>query len=126
MENKKFILSGSVITSAILALTNANVDANSLSNYSSLGSGAEVRTGLLGNPSDAINAYELTCAAKDAKSKDATCGEHKKDGKAKDAKCGEHKTEGKAKDAKCGEGKCGEHKTDGKAKDAKCGEKKPK
>ena len=126
MENKKFILSGSVITSAILALTNANVDANSLSNYSSLGSGAEVRTGLLGNPSDAINAYELTCAAKDAKSKDATCGEHKKDGKAKDAKCGEgkcgeHKKDGKAKDAKCGE-----HKTEGKAKDAKCGEKKPK
>lgn len=138
MKNKKTILSGSVIASAILAVSGSNVAAASLTAFNTLGSGAEVRSGLLGNPADAINAYELNCAAKDAKAKDASCGEHKKadakktDGKAKDASCGEHKkadakTDGKAKDAKCGEGKCGEHKkaetkTDGKAKDAKCGE----
>ena len=137
MKNKKTILSGSVIASAILAVSGSNVAAASLTNFNTLGSGAEVRSGLLGNPADAINAYELNCAAKDAKAKEASCGEHKKaetktDGKAKEASCGEHKkaetkTDGKAKDAKCGEGKCGEHKkaetkTDGKAKDAKCGE----
>ena len=131
MKNKKTILSGSVIASAILAVSGTNVNAASLTSFNTLGSGAEVRSGLLGNPADAINAYELNCAAKDAKSKEASCGE-KKDGKAKEASCGEHKksetkTEGKAKDAKCGEGKCGEHKkaetkTEGKAKDAKCGE----
>ncbi len=118
MKNKKTILSGSVIASALLAVSGTNVGAASLTSFNTLGSGAEVRSGLLGNPSEAINAYELNCAAKDAKSKDATCGEKKK---------AETKTDGKAKDAKCGEGKCGEKKkaetkTDGKAKDAKCGE----
>lgn len=131
MKNKTTILSGSVIASAILAVSGTNVNAASLTSFNTLGSGAEVRSGLLGDPAEAINAYELTCAAKDAKSKEASCGE-KKDGKAKEASCGEHKkaetkTDGKAKDAKCGEGKCGEHKKDahkeeGKTKDAKCGE----
>lgn len=124
MKNKKTILSGSVIASAILAVTGTTVNATSLTNFNTLGSGAEVRSGLLGNPADAINAYELNCAAKDAKSKEASCGEKK------DATKAETKTDGKAKDAKCGEGKCGEKKaetktetkTDGKAKDAKCGE----
>jgi uncharacterized low-complexity protein len=138
MKNKTTILSGSVIASAILAVSGSNVTAASLTSFNTLGSGAEVRSGLLGNPADAINAYELNCAAKtDAKTKEASCGEHKKaetktEGKAKEASCGEHKkaetkTDGKAKDAKCGESKCGEHKkaetkTEGKAKDAKCGE----
>jgi uncharacterized low-complexity protein len=127
MKNKKTILSGSVIASAILAVSGTNVGATSLTDFNTLGSGAEVRSSLLGNPADAINAFELACGEKkDAKAKEASCGE-KKDGKAKEAKCGE----GKAKDAKCGEhktddkakeAKCGEHKTDGKAKDAKCGE----
>lgn len=124
MKNKKTILSGSVIASAILAVTGTTVNATSLTNFNTLGSGAEVRSGLLGNPADAINAYELNCAAKDAKTKEASCGEKKAETKT------ETKTDGKAKDAKCGEGKCGEKKdakkaeakTDGKAKDAKCGE----
>jgi hypothetical protein len=131
MKNKKTILSGSVIASAILAVSGTNVGATSLTDFNTLGSGAEVRSSLLGNPADAINAFELACGEKkDAKAKEATCGE-KKDAKGAEAKCGEHKTDGKAKDAKCGEGKakdakCGEHKTDGKAKDAKCGEGKAK
>lgn len=126
MKNKKTILSGSVIASAILAISGTNVGATSLTDFNTLGSGAEVRSSLLGNPADAMNAFELACGEKkDAKAKEATCGEkkdakgaeHKTDGKAKDAKCGEHKSDDKAKEAKCGE-----HKTDGKAKDAKCGE----
>lgn len=128
MKNKKTILSGSVIASAILAVSGTNVSATSLTDFNTLGSGAEVRSSLLGNPADAINAFELACGEKkDGKAKEAKCGEGKKkeakdekaaeakcgEGKAKDAKCGEHKTDGKAKEAKCGEGK---------AKDAKCGE----
>jgi uncharacterized low-complexity protein len=125
MENKKSILSGSVIASAILALSSPTANAATLSNFSSLGSGAEVRSELLGNPASAINAFELKCSAKDEKSKEATCGEKKaKDGKAKDGKCGEGKKDakakdGKAKDGKCGEGKCGDKKKDAKATDAK-------
>lgn len=132
MKNNKTILSGSVIASAILAVTGTNVNAASLTDFNTLGSGAEVRSTLLGNPTDAIDAYELHCGdhkTTDAKAKEATCGE-KKDAKAKDAKCGEGKcgehkkadakTDGKVKEATCGEHK----KADGKAKEATCGENK--
>jgi len=128
MENKKSILSGSVIASAILALSSPTANATALSNFSSLGSGAEVRSELLGNPASAINAFELKCSAKDAKDGDAKDAKAK-DGKAKDGKCGEGKCgdkkkdakakDGKAKDGKCGEGKCGDKKKDAKATDAK-------
>ena len=109
MKNKKTILSGSVIASAILAISGTNVGATSLTDFNTLGSGSEVRSSLLGNPADAINAFELACGEKkDAKGAEASCGE-KKDAKATDAKT----TDTKAKDAKCGEKK---------AKDGKCGE----
>lgn len=103
MENKKSILAGSVIASAILGLSNITASATNLTSYSPLGSGAEVRSELINTPS-AINAFELACGAK-----------------SKDAKCGD---KAKAKDGKCGEGKCGDKKKDGKgkAKDGKCGE----
>ena len=93
MENKKSIFSGSVIASAFIGLASLSANASSLTNYSTLGSGSEVRSELL----------EQTCGAKDAKTTDAKCGE--KDAKTKDAKCG--KKEGKGKEGKCGEGKCG-------------------
>ena len=98
MENKKSIFSGSVIASAFIGLASLSANASSLTNYSTLGSGSEVRSELL----------EQTCGAKDAKTTDAKCGE--KDVKTKDAKCG-----GKAKEAKCG-------KKEGKGKEGKCGE----
>ena len=98
MENKKSIFSGSVIASAFIGLASLSANASSLTNYSTLGSGSEVRSELL----------EQTCGAKDAKTTDAKCGE--KDAKTKDAKCG-----GKAKEAKCG-------KKEGKGKEGKCGE----
>jgi len=98
MENKKSIFSGSVIASAFIGLASLSANSSSLTNYSTLGSGSEVRSELL----------EQTCGAKDAKTTDAKCGE--KDAKTKDAKCG-----GKAKEAKCG-------KKEGKGKEGKCGE----
>jgi uncharacterized low-complexity protein len=113
MENKKSIFTGSVIASAIISLSSINANASSLTNYSALGSGSEVRTILLGKSNSNMGAFELKCGAKDttktkeAKGKDGKCGEGKcGDGKKKDVKA----KESKAKDGKCGEGKCGEGK----------------
>lgn len=117
MENKKSILAGSVIASAILGLSNVTANASNLANYSSLGSGAEVRTILLGKSDSKLGAFELKCGGKDstktkeAKGKDGKCGEGKCGEKKKDTKA----KDSKSKDGKCGEGKCGE----GKKKDPK-------
>ena len=88
MENKKSILTGSVIATAFLGLTNINAKAASLTHFAALGSGAEVRTALLGKTALDANAFELKCGGKDTT--------HTKDAKGKDGKCGE---------GKCGEGK---------------------
>lgn len=102
MENKKSILAGSLIASAFIGLSNINVNASTLTNYSSLGSGAEVRSNLLSGASSALKVLELKCGdsakTKHSKGKDGKCGE---------GKCGDKKHEGKGKDGKCGEGKCG-------------------
>ncbi|MBK7311913.1 MAG: hypothetical protein IPI93_14350 [Sphingobacteriaceae bacterium] len=117
MENKKSILAGSVIASAIIGLSSISANASTLTNYSALGSGAEVRTILLGKSTSPLGAFELKCggkdstATKDGKGKDGKCGEGKCGDKKKDAKA----KDGKGKDGKCGEGKCG----DGKKKDKK-------
>lgn len=117
MENKKSILAGSLIAAAFGGLTTLNANESSLTSFSPLGSGAEVRTALLGAVSANSNAFELKCGAKDststkqAKGKDGKCGEGKcGEGKKKDAKT----SEAKAKDAKCGQGKCGEEKKSSK------------
>jgi len=113
MENKKSILAGSVIATAFLGLSNISANEALLTKFSPLGSGAEVRTALLGKTLSDANAFELKCGAKDsthtkeAKGKDGKCGEGKcGDGKKKEAKA----SDSKAKDGKCGEGKCGESK----------------
>jgi len=104
MENKKSILAGSLIASAFIGLSNINANASALSNYSSLGSGAEVRSSLLNEASSALKAIELKCAdsakTKHAKGKDGKCGEGKCGDKKKDASCGDKK-----KDASCGDKK---------------------
>jgi len=102
MENKKSILTGLVIASAILGLSNISANATTLTNYSSLGSGSELRAELLGKAATSLKAIELGCGEKkDAKGKDCS--------KAKDGKKCE-----KGKDGKCGEGKCGDSKKEAK------------
>lgn len=105
MENKKTIFSGSIIASAFIGLASLSANASTLTNYSSLGSGSEVRSELLEQTCGAKDAKttEAKCGEKDAKTKEGKCGN--KDSKTKDAKCG--KKEGKGKEGKCGEGKCG-------------------
>jgi uncharacterized low-complexity protein len=117
MKNKKSILAGSVIAGALVSLSALNADASSLTNFNVLGSGAEVRSGLLSN--SVSNLFELTCGAKGDTSKAHGKAAH---GKTADAKCGEgkcggkkdslHHKDGKTKDGKCGEGKCGEKKSE--------------
>ena len=98
MESKKSMLAGSLIASAILGLSNLS-NASTLTSYSALGSGAEVRSELLNITASGANALELKCGA------DTTKG-HGHD-------------HSKAKDGKCGEGKCGDHKHDAKTGEAK-------
>jgi uncharacterized low-complexity protein len=110
MENKKSILAGSVIASAFIGLSSISVNAATLTNYSSLGSGAELRSTLLKETTSLAKTLDLKCGdttkTHQSKGKDGKCGE---------GKCGDKKKEGKGKDGKCGEGKCG----DGKKKDTK-------
>ena len=118
METKKAILSSAVL---VAALATGSIKATNLFDFSSLGSGSEVRSTLLSSPEKAFKAFDLNCGdKKDAtKAADAKCG----DKKAKDAKCGDKK----AKDAKCGDKKAKDAKCgDSKSKDAKCGDKKAK
>lgn len=116
----------SILTGALLASVMGVATANSLSNYSNLGSGSEVRA-------------NLTCCITGVKSTDLNCGEKKAadakcaDKKAADAKCGDKKAadakcgDKKAADAKCGDKKAADAKCgDKKAADAKCGDKKAK
>ncbi len=152
-NSKRVLLASSIIAGAIFgAVSPQAVRAENLFNYSNLGSGAEVRTSLLGttpahgsmldmkcgNPTDSKDKNTSDAKAgssTDSKTKDAKCGEgkcggdKKSESKAKDHKCGESKcggdkkSESKAKDHKCGEGKCGgDKKSESKAKDHKCGE----
>ncbi len=119
MENKKSIFNGSMIAGAIMSLTSISANAATLTNYSSLGTGGQVRSELLSSVSSFGN-LELKCG--ENKTKESKCGEDKSkeakcgENKGKEAKCGEKskkddkKKEGKGKEAKCGEGKCGEGK----------------
>lgn len=95
-SNKKVMLTGTVIASAILGLTAVQASANA--GYTHLGTGAEVRAKLTGH--NTANTLELACGAK----KDSASA-----GKTKEGKCAQ---------GKCGEAKCG-NKKDGKKKEKK-------
>ena len=86
MEKKKSILNGSLIAGAMIAVTSFTANASGIFNYNHLGTGEEVRIGLL-KKGDASKNLELKCGSK-----------------AKDSSMK------KGKDGKCGEGKCGDKK----------------
>lgn len=113
-KNKKPILAGSLVAGAIITASCFTVNANDLTSYSSLGSGAELRSELLGTATGDAAAFELKCGEKDKKTADTKAGDAKAtDSKGKEGKCGE---------GKCGEGKCGHKKKESKGKEGKCGE----
>jgi hypothetical protein len=93
METKKTILTGTMIATAILGAASMKANTSNLFDFTSLGSGSEVRSVLLNSAPSAVKFTDLSCGEK----KDAD----KKEAKTKDAKCGDAKT----KDAKCGDKK---------------------
>lgn len=137
-------LAGSTLMVSVIAgLGGLTSQAHAVS-YSSLGTGAEVRSALNSLNSSNKAPAELKCAAESNttaksadKAKEAKCGEGKCGGdkvKAKDAKSA---ADSKSVEAKCGEGKCGGDKkaadkkaekagdaktADSKSAEAKCGE----
>lgn len=126
---KRVLLASSLIAGAVFSMGTAQpVKAESLFNYSHLGSGAEVRTTLLGGVPSHGSALDLKCGNKSEKKE--TTESKAKEGKCGEGKCGDKKSESKAKDHKCGEGMCGGKdstkadmkKSESKAKDHKCGE----
>lgn len=130
---KHIFVTGSIVAGSLLGLgTVKTINAGTLFNYGSLGSGAELRSSLLDSSPD--RNLEMKCGSKTEKksgpnTKEGKSGDKKMDSKAKDGKCGEgkcgdKKTESKTKDAKCGEGKCGDKKMDKKEmNDSKSAEK---
>jgi uncharacterized low-complexity protein len=101
MKNSKTsVLTNAIIAGAIAGLSSLNASASgNLFTYSSLGSGAELRSELLNISSPALKVGELECG----KSKTTA-------GKKDTTKMGEHK---------CGEGKCGESKKGAKTSTTK-------
>ena len=96
-NNKKVLLTGSLLAGALMATANLNSNAADLFRFNNLGTGEAVRSRLMdgGNP---MATLELNCGAK----KDSASMK-----KGKDGKCGE---------GKCGEGKCGDKKKGSKMK----------
>lgn len=119
---KHIFLTGSIVAGSLLGIAPKSLNAETLFNYRSLGSGSDLRASLLNTSPD--RNLEMKCGSKNETKPDSkTSSDSKsKDGKCGEGKCGDKKMEGKAKDHKCGEGKCGDKKADSKVKDGKCGE----
>ena len=134
-KDKKMLKSVSLITGAMLtgslASFAASQNSESLLEYQSLGSGAEVRSELMDLNSPQILNSETTFKMGELKCGEGKCGEGKcgeGDKKKEDGKAKAKKSETKATEAKCGEGKDvktekkAETKKEGKTSEAKCGE----
>ena len=119
---KHIFLTGSIVAGSLLGVSPKSLNAETLFNYRSLGSGSDLRASLLNTSPD--RNLEMKCGNKSETKKESkpTSDSKAKDGKCGEGKCGDKKMEGKAKDHKCGEGKCGDKKADSKVKDGKCGE----
>lgn len=136
-KNKVNLLKSTLVAGALISVSSlgAAPASSNLFNYNALGSGSQVRTGIINShsPFNAMNTFEAKCGEK-SKTSEAKCGE----GKCGEGKCGEgakasadsaktKSAEAKATEAKCGEGKCGEGKCgEGEKKAAKKNDKKKK
>lgn len=138
-KDKKIFKSATLITGVLLTGSLATFAASNgnqnLFEYSSMGSGAEVRSEILDMNAPNILSNETTYKFGEGKCGEGKCGEGKCGGdekkEAKTAKKGAKAETTKAADAKtaeakCGEGKCGEGEKklakEGKTSEAKCGE----
>lgn len=99
MENKKkVIFTSALLAGAAVSFSGTDLQASTSSNYSDLGTGAELRTNILydSKADTPLNVFEMKCAAKE-----------KESDKKKKEKNGKAVEESKAKEGKCGDGKCG-------------------
>lgn len=108
-SSERSLLTASIIAGALTSLTSLNANANQLFNYSSLGTGAEVRSELLNTSNSGSKVIELECGNKstektNSKTPEAKCGDKNK----KKTTTNNNTTQkGKTSEGKCGEGKCG-------------------
>lgn len=104
------LISGAVVGGTALAFGAESVNTEKLLEYSSLGSGAELRTELLEINEISSKAIERMNSETTVKFSELKCGE----GKCGEGKCGEDKKkdekkkDAKADESKAGESKCGE------------------
>ncbi len=124
------LISSALLTGAITGISAANLNETELFNYQALGSGAELRTELLGLNKSALNVTDAVNSSTTIKFAELKCGEGKcggedkksekkeakkdktkaSDSKSAEATCGNDKKEAKkdkTSESKCGEGKCG-------------------
>jgi len=99
------LLTGAVVSGTALTFGAESINTNELLEYSSLGSGAELRTELLDINRISSKAIEKMNSETTVKFSELKCGE---------GKCGEDKKEEtkegeKTEDSKTGESKCGEN-----------------
>lgn len=123
------LITGVLLTGSLAAFAASNGNQN-LFEYSSMGSGAEVRSEILDMNAPNILSNETTYKFGEGKCGEGKCGgDEKKEAKTakKGAKAETTKSaDAKTAEAKCGEGKCGEGEKklakEGKTSEAKCGE----
>ena len=127
--NRSNLKSAILITSTVVGGTalsfGANgTNANELLEYSSLGSGAQLRTEILDNNRISSKALErmnseTTVKFSELKCGEGKCGEDKKEATKESKKEGEKAEESKAGESKCGENTCGGSDDDSSAKEKK-------
>ncbi|MBA7537033.1 hypothetical protein ES705_29299 [subsurface metagenome] len=116
------LLAGILVGGTALNLSAANVNSSDLLDYTSLGSGAELRTELLDlnrislNAIDRINS-ENTLKFSELKCGEGKCGGDKENEKEGKVEKGEKAKESKTDESKCGEGKCGGEESESKKED---------
>jgi uncharacterized low-complexity protein len=123
------LITTTVVGGTALSFGANGTNANELLEYSSLGSGAQLRTEILDNNRISSKALERMNSETTVKFSELKCGE----GKCGEGKCGEDKKEAKkdskkegkkAEDSKAGESKCGENTCGGSDDDSSAKEKK--
>jgi len=109
-SSERSLLTASIIAGALTSLTSISANANTLFNYASLGTGAEIRSELLNSSHSNSKVIELECGNKsneksnaNSKTGEAKCGDKNK----KKSSTGNTSQKGKTTEGKCGEGKCG-------------------
>ena len=130
---KAAVISSALLSGSVIGLSPLNAGTGSLFDYNALGTGAELRSGIIdmNKTMKASKAAESTSTIKfsELKCGEGSCGEGKKEEKKSEGKeASKKKSETKSSEAKCGEGEKKEEKkseakkSESKSSESKCGE----